>query len=416
METQSPSPMDTAQTNSSRTSTDLLTLAREPDLSRLLSALFEAGTLEEKPGPLPSRANQIARMIVAEAIRLVRLGTQTELADAGVQLVRALTGSDAATLAAGFPEADRLLNGATVAVRGATSPDSSGGALTVLRGWNGKALRALEMLEREPGGEISRSELRERLGVEESYLSKLLGAMEAAGLVVRIREGRTTAVHVGPAARSSEVRVFIDGIDADGDMKRAVVRLFQAILDERPLAEIAEIADVDPYPKGLAALRNQLDEVKSGLAIENSEIADVNCDGDEVVVRIRLRGTPRIGRYDGGRTEHPLVWVGWLKDGTISEVESWTDLDGIQRPATRDREQLPREHEVYGLPILGENESEPAGSIISTDHAYMLNRTEILDATYSVDLGSIERDALWDAQDTNSDTSSVRARTGPPRR
>lgn len=397
--------MATSKTDSSNIQTDLLTLAREPDLPSLLSALFEPGTLAEEPGPLPSRANQIARMIVAEAIRLVRLGTQTELAEAGVELVRAVTGSEAKDLATDFPEAHRLLNGATVAVRGATSPDSSGGELTVLRGWNGKALRALEMLERAQGSEISRSELRERLGVDESYLSHLLGAMEAAGLVVRIREGRTIAVHLGPAARSPEVRSFVDGSGVDDREKRSIIELFQAILDGRPMSEIAEMG---PHPKGLAALRGQLDEVRSGLEIDGSEIANVNFDGDEIVVRIRLRGTPRIGRYDGGKAEHQLVWVARLKDGTISEVESWTNLDGIPRPATRDREQPPREREDIGFSTLEEKEAEPARMVVAwTDHVYEVNQTmEIVDVEhYSIDVDSIHQDIVQGLQALNPDTS-----------
>src|ERR1700742_2296171 len=118
---------------------DLLSLARTASLSELIAALEDERTLSEEPGPVPLQANQIARLIVSKAVELVRLGTQSELADASVELVRALARPSAGVLAERFPEAHRLLNGASVAVRGATSPASSGGELSVLRGWNKNA-------------------------------------------------------------------------------------------------------------------------------------------------------------------------------------------------------------------------------------------------------------------------------------
>lgn len=325
---------------------DLLTLARTASLPELIGALYEDATLDEESGPLPSRANQIARLIVSRAIRLIRLGTQSELADGGLELIQALSHPNVKVLADDFPEAHRLLSGAAVALRSATSPASSGGELAVLRGWNKKARRAVQAVINAKGEEISRAALREQLGVDESYLSHLLADLEAAGLVVRIRDGRTVTVHTGPAARSEHVQAFIERHDDDGDDDdeneiskgaRTATQLFQAILDGKPT-----IAMPTPETEGIDDLRRQLGQLKHELKVTESEIASTTADERRAISKIQFSGTSLSGRHDGAHVDRWLVWVAQLDGDMVASVETWTSLKGMPGPATTGGETLPR--------------------------------------------------------------------------
>jgi hypothetical protein len=188
---------------------DLLSLAREP-LAKRVAALRSVWSETAPAGPLPSRAAQISGLIVTEAIRLIRLGTGVELADASLELARLLNRPDGRTLAERDAEAARLVNGAAVALAAAATPSSPGARLMVLRSWSGKAKEAVRILAEAQGQAMARSELRVRLEEPtESHLSHLLGALESSGLIVRSREGRNVTVHLGPIAREDEVQELI---------------------------------------------------------------------------------------------------------------------------------------------------------------------------------------------------------------
>jgi hypothetical protein len=188
---------------------DLLTLARASLASRI-AALESVWSEPDPEGPLPARPVQIAGLVVAEAIRLIRQGTTVELADSSLVVARTLNRPEGRTLPQRHPEAYRLLTGATVALAAAASPSSPAAGRTVLRSWNGKAEEAVRILTRSPGRSLPRAELRTRLGEPaESHLSHLLGDLEAAGLIGRIREGRKVTVHLGPAAGEEEVQELI---------------------------------------------------------------------------------------------------------------------------------------------------------------------------------------------------------------
>jgi hypothetical protein len=185
---------------------DLLTLAAAP-LAGRISALETVWGEPDSEGPLPPRTVQISGLIVAEAIRLIRLGTTVELADSSLEVARLLSRREARSLPGRHPEAHRLLSGAAVALAAASGPSSPGGGMTVLQSWSGKAEEAVMLLNRSQGHALARGELRRLLGEPaESHLSHMLADLEAAGLIVRIRDGRTVTVHLGPAARTKEVQ------------------------------------------------------------------------------------------------------------------------------------------------------------------------------------------------------------------
>lgn len=185
---------------------DLFSLALAP-MSARVSTLEQAWTVPEVPGPLPSHTVQIAGLIVAETVRLIRLGSRSELAEGALELTQLVARAEADTVASAHPEPYRLASGAAVVLGAASAPSSGGGEMAVLRSWNGKAREAVEMLSRAHDKALARTELRSALGdPTESHLSHLLADLEASGLAVRIREGKTVTVHLGPTGRSEQVQ------------------------------------------------------------------------------------------------------------------------------------------------------------------------------------------------------------------
>jgi hypothetical protein len=185
---------------------DLFSLALAP-MSARVNALEQAWTLPEESGSLPSRSVQIAGLIVAETVRLIRLGDRSELADSALELAQLVARAEADAVAAIHPESHRLASGAALVLGAASAPSSGGGEMAVLRSWNGKAREAVELLSQAHDKALTRIELRSALGgPTESHLSHLLADLEASGLAVRIREGKTVTVHLGPNGRSEEVQ------------------------------------------------------------------------------------------------------------------------------------------------------------------------------------------------------------------
>jgi len=189
--------------------------AKAPDLfalshasvQTLIEDLKREETLDDRGGAAPPRAEQIAGLVLAESIRLIRMGTRPEIARASNELSQLLIGSAGERLESEQPEAHRLLSGASVALGAATPASSKGGAQTVLRSWNGDAGEVVKMLLEAPSERLPRARLREAAGIEdESHFSHLLSNLEAAGLIVRVRTGKTILVRLAAAGRTEEVR------------------------------------------------------------------------------------------------------------------------------------------------------------------------------------------------------------------
>lgn len=183
-----------------------LSKARMPDL---VAALEEARSLHEEPTGIPRRSKRVARLMMREAIRLIRLGTRSEITDAALELSKARKRS----LSEGAEEfhsfSQRMLTSACDALTAASPPSSGGGEMTLLRSWNGKAKQAVSIVSQAQGRAIPRADLRVQLDVDESYLSHLLAELEAAGLIVRVRSGRTVMVHLGMVGRSDHVQELL---------------------------------------------------------------------------------------------------------------------------------------------------------------------------------------------------------------
>jgi hypothetical protein len=193
---------------------DLLTLANS-SLDAMLDAIeAECEQQGENPEaeaqgkrPVPDRIPQIAELILSEAVRLIRLGSRRELSEGAVSLARARLTPALRRLGREDPESHQLITAAALASGAASSPSARGSELTVLQSWNGRALEVVRLLSEAPGEVMARKRLRERLGnPSDSYLSHLLSDLEAAGLIVRVRDSRSVTVHLGPVAREPHVR------------------------------------------------------------------------------------------------------------------------------------------------------------------------------------------------------------------
>jgi hypothetical protein len=187
-------------------STDLFTL-KDASIAELLAALREPATLADEGGVVPARSLQVSELIVAESVRLIRLAPRAELAEAADELAQSLIAPDMEGLERRQPEAHLLVVAASIVLGAAVAASSSGGEMTVLRSWAGKALEAVAAVNREEGETMQRSKLRAELGIEdESYLSHLLADLEAAGLLLRVREGREITLHLGPTGYRDHVQ------------------------------------------------------------------------------------------------------------------------------------------------------------------------------------------------------------------
>lgn len=188
--------------NEERRRPDLFSLSRAP-LHELIAEL-ELGKEDSVTSEWTNRRRQVATLLVSEAVRLIRLGNQKELADGAVLLTRV-----AASGCSGRVNDEHIrsrVEAAAIVVSAASSPNSRGGELQVLRSWNGMALKATALVSRSNECSIPRSDLRATLGLEESHLSHLLGDLEAAGLVVRTAHGRCVTLHLGPTGREPHVQ------------------------------------------------------------------------------------------------------------------------------------------------------------------------------------------------------------------
>jgi hypothetical protein len=198
-------------------SRDMLSLAKA-GLPELLAVLEEDATFVEDTPKIPRRSKRVARRILAESIRLIRLGTRKEVAEAALELAESLTLPAITRFEEPYPNVYRLINSAADALAAATPPSSGGSELTVLRSWKGRARKALAIVNQATDQAVARADLRAQLNLSEDYLSHMLADMEAAGLVVRVKSGKVVTVHLGLVGRSSHVQDLLPKRDPHPDL------------------------------------------------------------------------------------------------------------------------------------------------------------------------------------------------------
>jgi DNA-binding transcriptional ArsR family regulator len=302
---------------------DLLSLKSAP-IGTMLGALAEASTGAHDQEGVPPRAVQLADLIVAEVVRLIRLGTRTELTESAAAVSRAMIDASATRLTENYPEASRLFSAAAVALAAAVAPSSNGGEAAVLRSWNGKALQAVRLVAQSNDQSVARSELREALDItDESHLSHLLADLEAAGLIERSKQGRHVIVHLGPTA---VVGPAADLIKNNGDDNAKVEQRIREILTAAIAGEILSADDIETEAElALDRLRERVRQFKREAAGADISVRRVVVGGTLAIVSVRV-----VGRLLGANAplkvvDDEVLWSVVLDQGRIAEIVPWAE-------------------------------------------------------------------------------------------
>ncbi|MDW5595781.1 hypothetical protein VSS74_15645 [Conexibacter stalactiti] len=334
---------------------DLFTLASAP-MPILIAALQRAIAAGESRRDLPARVVQLAEAVLAEAIRLVRLGTRQEIADAAVATTQLMITPAAKGLRESNPQAHSILTSASRALTAAASPASKGGELTVLRSWNGKARRVVRHVNEAEGHAVPRAELRRLLQVDESYLSHLLADLEASGLVERIREGRTVTVHLGRVALADHVQELLgassddgSGVDDDRRSRADDVRRVANGTLERLFGEDEWCVSATGFDDGpLQPLRQKLLGLRQYAEECEQTIMETVVEDGVAVCRIRV-----VGRLlDVGSRDEPfdvrLVCRIRVEGQDVVAAEWWSADDEWPAPRPRFAFDEPRSSSILG--------------------------------------------------------------------
>jgi DNA-binding transcriptional ArsR family regulator len=330
------------------------------DLLSLMSAsmteiLAELEAAADDPGnpELPSRTIQLGDLVVAETVRLIRLGTRAELADAALAVSRALVGPVGARLAAHNLGARQLLTAASKVLSVAVSPFSSGSELTVLRSWSGRARDAVRLVAAAPESALARTDLCAALAVDEPYVSDLLGDLEAAGLVERIRDGESITVHLGPTARAHHVEELI-GLSTDGGLVAseqpcAVRELFQMAVDGDELPRTLSVQAA----KALGQVRRRILHFKRVADEPLITVEDGAIPGKRSMT-VRMRVTGSLPRPEGSHemVDHDVMWTVVVGDEGISDVRPWRETSDWLGIDTRDDRQPISDRYLLDEPLL----------------------------------------------------------------
>lgn len=298
---------------------DALSLAHA-SITELVDAIDHPDTVADDGNGVPPLANQVARLIISEAVRLIRLGTRAELASAADHLAQWAVSDRAVQLEKHRGDAYRLVSGATVALDAAVAPSSRGGELAVLRSWKKKALEVVVRVSRAEGQMVPRSELLGEMDfgdAAESSLSHLLAELEAAGLIVRIREGRRVMVHLGPAATSDHVQEAIHSYKAAraaqsaAEMFTTVREALQPLLDKPKGEALSEARGIDGAQTMIRHIWKQL-----GDATDITATLEALPNGGSVPFQVKI----------SGHDLPLLVASARVEDGAVREVVSYAAL------------------------------------------------------------------------------------------
>jgi len=328
---------------------DLLSLMSAP-LSDVLDELAAAadGTHDE-PG-VPARALQLADMLVAGVVRLIRLGTRSQLSRAAEDIAHAILDPSAEQLAHSAPAAHELLISSASVLAAAVAPSSGGGEIAVLRSWRGKALAALRLVAQEPEQGITRKELQVAMGQlddserSDSHLSHVFTDLEAAGLIERIKTGREVIVYLGPTAHTEHVRRIIRQVDEEA--QGAVERTIRSVL-EAAIADGSWELDLVGPEAGLQLieLHNCVMRFRHEVASADVSIREVVGSEPEAIVRVRVTGRVLDGGAALAVIDEELLWSVRLRSGRIVNVKRWVQtLDWLGRPPIK---AAPREQPVW---------------------------------------------------------------------
>lgn len=327
---------------------DLLTLASQP-MPILVASMEDAFARKDEE---PSRVVKVGDVILAEAIRLIRLGNGEELADAAVLANRLMLTPEVKALRRSRPGAHRALAAAAKTLTVAASPSSKGAELAVLRSWAGKARSLVGVVSQADGLAVPRARLKQLLGVDDSYLSHLLADLEATGLVERVKAGREVTVHLGPVGRLPHVQELVRPAPADEeipaprqvDAAGIVTRFLEHAFGE-PAARTSSSISVTRYE---VRARRLVDSVAGRLYFGVDKAV---ADGESVVCRFRLMGVLEEGEVRAPFSTEQVISAQVAGDEVVA-IDSWSPEDTWPRlrvePSAPIYESLPPETSEEG--------------------------------------------------------------------
>ncbi|HEX4116434.1 MAG TPA: hypothetical protein VHY18_11240 [Solirubrobacteraceae bacterium] len=298
---------------------DLLSLMSAP-VSELLEELAAAADgAHDEPG-VPARALQLADMLMAEVVRLIRLGTRAQLSRAAEDLAQAIVDPGAEQLEQSAPEAHELLMSSASALAAAVAPSSSGGEIAVLRSWRGKAREALALIARAPEQGLARADLQAALGdMEGSHLSHVLADLDSAGLIERIKAGREVIIHLGPTAYTEHVKQIIDQ-SGESPTKRTIRQVLEAAIADGEW----EAGLVGPEAAlQLMELHERVEHFRGEAASADVSIKEIIGGEPMTIVVVRVTGRLLDGNAALEVVDDELLWSVRLESGRIVDITPW---------------------------------------------------------------------------------------------
>jgi hypothetical protein len=166
----------------------------------------------------------------------------------------------------------------------------------------------------------------------------MLAALEAADLILRIREGRKVRVVLGPTGRSDQVRQYVDELWPDRPPVEQVQELFLRILQPGPGSDDLPTPSIE----GLGELERQVVELGKKITRGRATIADTYPSSEQVICHILFVGEACEGEADGGGGEIELVWIAEIDHGAIRRVRTLAGIGGSPRPTATGGETEPR--------------------------------------------------------------------------
>jgi DNA-binding transcriptional ArsR family regulator len=177
--------------------------AGQPDLTAFVDApmaeivpALQAAVRDAGPPSL----EQAGALIRDRTLDLLREGSRGQILDEGLALDRFLSSPEGRALARNAPEVFGAWSGLAALLAEAARRSDRPAVESILRSHKGYGQTILEILAAR-GAPVSRSEIRERLGLSESHLSHVLRDLDEADLIARVREGRDILLDLGPIGR-----------------------------------------------------------------------------------------------------------------------------------------------------------------------------------------------------------------------
>ena len=278
----------------------------------------------------PTQAEHSAHLVVAEAVRLIRLGTREAIDEAALAAAEAVVSQRGRRLKEVDPDSFRRLSAVSVMLGMAATPSGHGAELTVLRTWRGKARDAVNLLLHSPDGRLVYNELLAFLSMDETSFSRLLVDLETAGLIERHIEASVATIHVGPTARTEHVLDLVVDRPAGSAVsdaaamaarERVVRRHFEILLEQKRVPDYESGIFRDGHERFLRDLGRLREHAER---LDDPVIESVVMSESLALVRVGISATLARGSVGVERFRRQVVWLVTFAGHRISDVSQYS--------------------------------------------------------------------------------------------